>query len=507
MLRVPAPLVPAAVLVLSAVGAAWAQEPATATPPRPAREATYTITSRLQLVPPFRLADMQDDFQEARLVAREGDTATFEITYYPLHEPEVGENSQWRTDYAGMTEYLKPAPAANWDGAMQRDLLKELRAAGIEPDRLTDRELVRQVSRWAMRRARATKAFAIWCVDFPGGRASVVPELRDAFERQKPDRTWTDQQMFDEEVLGRGMFYNKVHGSCTSAAVYLATIFRALGIPARLVVCIPPFDPNDDQQARLFYDRIHHHEVRETVRAALDGMTGFDNHIFNEVYVGHRWVRLNYSTLGQPILDSRYFGLLTHLFTCSDLSEVPLPATWGARYFKYPADQSQLSSVNPYRLISVADHFGANATIANPEVPPAELRTATIIGLYRQGDKAVPAWVGDSPWQQGRVDFLIAYREWIRGGYLQMRAFEKRVSHDFVLTAPACPEIAVQLSGLKLSTGDGSFQAFGARIAPADRAKIQRSVDYTLRPRNKSDVYRWATSPDLPALRWAASDR
>ena len=53
------------------------------------------------------------------------------------------------------------------------------------------------------------------------------------------------------------------------------------------------------------------------------------------------------------------------------------------RYFKYPADQPKLSSINPYRLISVHDHFGANAHVDNPPVPLAELRTVTIIGLYR----------------------------------------------------------------------------------------------------------------------------
>src|ERR1044071_6498518 len=116
------------------------------------------------------------------------------------------------------------------------------------------------------------------------------------------------------------MFYQKVHGSCTSSSVYLTTIFRALGIATRIVFCIPPFDANDPKQAEMFYGAIHHHGVRETVRNAIDGMSGFANHLFNEVYVGGRWVRLNYSTLGQPILDARYFGLLTHIMTCSDLS-------------------------------------------------------------------------------------------------------------------------------------------------------------------------------------------
>src|SRR6059036_1500404 len=35
----------------------------------------------------------------------------------------------------------------------------------------------------------------------------------------------------------------------------------------------------------------------------------------NEVFVGSRWVRLNYDVLGQDIVDDHFFGLLTHILT------------------------------------------------------------------------------------------------------------------------------------------------------------------------------------------------
>ena len=316
----------------------------------------------MQILKPVNPADMNDDFQDVRVLAEDKDSCKVEITYYPLHRPAIGENPNWRKENAGMIEYLRPTPTENWDEMMRRDLVAELRQAGIDPDRLTDKQLVEQVSRWAMRRANSTSAFGIWAVHFPNGRPTVYPPLREDFDGQKPDKTWTDERMFDQEVLGRSMFYHKVHGSCTSTSVYLTTIFRALGIPTRIMFFVPPFDANDKAQARMFYNNVHHNRVRETVRAALDGLSGvFANHVFNEVYVGHRWVRLNYSTLGQPVLDGRYFGLLTHIYTCADLSQVPLAQTWGMRYFKYPAGQPILSSKNPYQLISVEDHFGAAA--------------------------------------------------------------------------------------------------------------------------------------------------
>ncbi len=466
----------------------------------PRKENTYTITSVIQILEPVNPADMNDDFQGARVLSRDKNSCTVEVTYFPLFQPAIGENPDWRKEDAGMTRYLKPTPTENWDEPMQRELIKELRQAGIDPERLTDKQLVEQASRWAMKRAHSTDAFAIWCIYYPDGKPAVYPPLRKAFDREKRDPNWTDQQMFDQEALGQSMFYNKVHGSCTSSAAYLATIFRALGIPTRIIFCIPPFDPNDDAQAQMFYDNIHHNRARETVRAALDGTSGFENHLFNEIYVGHHWVRLNYDTLGQPVLDAHYFGLLTHIYTCSDLSQVPLAQTWGMRYFRYPADQPKLSSVNPYRLIAVHDHFGANAHLDNPPVRLAELRTATIIGLYPKGSPAVPKWVTEDTWQKSKTDFLIACREWIPGDYHQMRAFQKRAGHDFLLTVPQHPDVRVHLNGLDLSTGDGSFQAYGAQVVPEDRAKLVPGVAYSIQPINISDTYHWAIVPDLTPL-------
>ena len=467
----------------------------------PRQEDTYTITSVLQILPPVNPADMKDDFQDVRVLARDKDSCTVEVTYYPLYRPAIGENPHWRQDDAGMIEYLRPTPTENWDETMRRDLIAELRRDGIDPDGLTDKQLVEQVSRCAMRRAHSTDAFAIWAVWYPDGKPGVYPPLREAFDRQKPDKTWTDQQMFDQEVLGRSMYYGKVHGSCTSASVYLATMLRALGIPTRIIFCIPPFDPNDDDQARMFYGNIHHHQTRETVRAALDGTHGFENHLFNEVYVGHRWVRLNYSTLGQPILDARYFGLLTHIYTTANLSQAPLARTWGMRYFQYPADQPRLSSMNPYRLISVQDHFGTHSHVENPEIPVAELRAVTIIKLYRPDSPELPKWVAENLAQHNaKIGFLIGCKEWVPGSYMQMRAFQKRVGHEFLLTAPQHPEIRAHLSGLSLSRGDGSFQAYGVQVLPDDKPKLVPGVAYSIRPINISDTYRWIVAPEVTPL-------
>jgi hypothetical protein len=171
------------------------------------------------------------------------------------------------------------------------------------------------------------------------------------------------------------------------------------------------------------------------------------------------------------------------------------------RYFKYPADQPKLSSVNPYRLISVHDHFGANASLDNPPVSVAELRTVTIIGLYPKGSPAIPAWVKEETWQKIGTDFLIAGQEWgPAGSYHQMSAFEKRAGQEFLLAASGHPTVKAHLNGLTLSSGDGSFQAYAAQFATEDKATLVPGVAYNIQPINTSETYRWVVVPDITLL-------
>src|SRR5215469_9214952 len=118
-----------AALVVASCAAFAGQEPPAEHHPR--QEDTYTITSVLQILNPVEPADMNDEFQDVRVLARDKDSATVEITYFPLYQPDVGEDANWRRDDVGMTEYLRPTPSEDWDETMRKDLITELRQANI----------------------------------------------------------------------------------------------------------------------------------------------------------------------------------------------------------------------------------------------------------------------------------------------------------------------------------------------------------------------------------------
>jgi hypothetical protein len=133
-----------------------------------------------------------------------------------------------------------------------------------------------------------------------------------------------------------------------------------------MIIVSPAVDASNKEQLRLVKEQITHNKVREIMLAGLkQSGSEFTSHTLNEVYVGNHWHRLNYSKLGQPILDEHQFGLQTHLYTFSDLSEPNLAPTWGWRYAK-GVRSDVLKYSNPYSAIALSDLFGSHSNIPNP---------------------------------------------------------------------------------------------------------------------------------------------
>ena len=323
------------------------------------------------------------------VLEQRADYIKLEVIHYPLATTaeSIEANPNWQQDYSNMTQYLKPGITTNWDEKMRLQLLEELKADGIIIDKLTDKQVVEQVSSWLMKKSRSLdKVFTTFYIHYPNGQPKIYTGLEDAFEhefnRDKEDYAWTLDQHLEHELLGKGMFYNKTHGSCTSVAVYLTTVLRAVGIPTRMIIVVPVVDPSNKEQLHLVRERITHNQVRKTMLTGLKkNRQGFTAHTFNEVYIGNRWHRLNYKKLGQPILDEHQFGLQTHLYTFSDLSEPNLAPTWGWRYAK-GVRSDVFKHSNPYSAITLSDLFGSHSNIPNPPFTSKQLSSSPLPNIF-----------------------------------------------------------------------------------------------------------------------------
>jgi hypothetical protein len=409
----------------------------------------------------------------------------------------ITANAKWREDAAGLQEYVRPGVATNWDDSMRTELVAALTKDGIDPERLSDKDLVEQVVRWTLSHSQHLSMFCTHYVDFSGEVPRVLPGLQAKFDSDKGDATWTNQEQFEHELFGRSMFANRTHGSCTSTAVYLTTVLRALGIPTRMVLALPVVDPTDPAQVSLVKDHLQHHRVRRTILLGLSSAQGYANHTFNEVFVGGRWVRLNYSKLGQNILDAHTFGLLTHVHSFNDLSEARLAETWGKRYALGERD-GMFQRGNPYRADKISDHFGKFARIENPE--SQEHQVLTLSRLYWPTAVDAPAAVKNAKttaMKDPKAGYVVAHiDEWFPDEpFGQYRVFVENAAKDFLLQAMGEADVRGRFMGTITNPPD--VHELIVFIAPDDFAKMKPGVQYTIVPQNGTAKYIWKTRGDI----------
>jgi hypothetical protein len=429
-----------------------------------------------------------------------------EIVVYPFNAnaAAIKGNPNWKKDWAGMKEYLAPGITTNWDEAMRAALLRELAEDGIDPDRLTDREVVEQVSRWLFKRSRHRSMFCTFYVGFRDGKPEVLPGLEQAFERDKGDPKWTVLQQLEHELFGKEMFARKTYGTCTSTAVYQATVLRALGIPTRMILCIPPADGSDPAQVEMIDKGLTNYCVRrDAFLGVLAGGTNFTSHTFCEVFVGGRWRRLNYTTLGQNVLERNYLGLMIKVHSFKDLSEANLAPTWGNRFARGLRDDV-FKHTNPYRLLEVSDHFGTYANVPNPPAEP-ELKQVTIAKAYWPESKDAPAEIRELRWgkEPGSGRFFVHCEEWLpdAGDHLQYKLFMRRADRNFVLRAKGRPDVPCQVSMNFYTNRSRNLCEVEVVIPPAEYARMASGLAYSLHPVNGRQGYEWKVREEVRLTR------
>jgi hypothetical protein len=402
----------------------------------------------------------------------------------------IEPNARWSKQPPEMEEFLAPGTCCNWDKPMQSQLLDGLKRDAIDVGAMNDVDAVRAVSKWLMDRAAFEDSFTTFAVVFEKG-VPVVDARQESSVDETLKRTGrTLQEQLDRELFGKGMFENKVRGSCTSSAIYLSTGLKAIGIPTRTIICVPVVDANDDREVGWIDSRITHVGVRATLAGAAQEQRGsWTSHTFNEVFVGGRWRRLNYTNLGQNVLDAEYLGLMVHVNTYTDHSQGRLIG-WGNRA-AHPLHDALFGGPNPYSCISLSDEFGAHGKVANE--PLSGLREATIGRIYWYDDPRRDPKLTTGLGKPDGAGFFFAH---IEGGgkstpgraWMEFwRAADKR----FVLRARGREDIPAQGIQKYWIDGDRGINDFILRIEPADFARMEPLVEYELVWNGQDQALRW----------------
>ena len=415
------------------------------------REYNYTVRSVVHVMKPVTPEYLNDDYQDCRVLDEAGEYYELEVIHYPFNtvSSAIKGNPKWQEEASRMQEWLQPGPTSDWTVTMRKELLAALRKDGIEVDKLDDKQVVERVSKWLLDRAEYHDGFSTFITAFdPIGRPYVPEELQAAVEKGRKDTGLTLEEQWKREISSRGMLETRSRGSCTSSAIYLAGCLRAVGIPTRIVLCVPLVDGSDEHEVEMVAKSLTHNEVRPIVEGALT--RHWTSHTFNEVWVGGRWHRLNYAKLGQNILDPSFLGLMTHVATFRDWADAKMPDTVGRRQ-TLGLKNSVFGSANAYSTISLRDTFGRHSRLENPPKPSTP-GTLKITRLFWTDSPELPETIREGCREKGRFG-LIARVD------VENSAMFKQFLTDADARACLSPKPRIPRLGYALITAAGGFRS------------------------------------------------
>ena len=449
------------------------------------REFTYSVRAVMHVMAPFDVASMNDDYQDVRVLEQRADLLEFEVVIYPFNTSAeaIPPNTNWRKTAAEMKEFVRPGVCSNWDKDLQARLTAELKEQGVELGSLDDVQVAQGVSDWLMKRSEFEDSFTTFAVEFEKGHARVAAGHEESVESTMARFGRTLEQQFDRELFGKGMFTNKIHGSCTSSAIYLSTGLKAAGLPTRTIVCTPIVDASDAREVAWIDACISHVGVRAKLKHAAEALgDSWASHTFNEVFVGGRWRRLNYTRLGQNVLDDG-MGLFVHVHTFNDHSEAGLLG-WGNRKV-HPQHDALFGGPNPYSCLSLSDRFGVHAKVANELLVNVRELTIQRLAWYDAPDR--PRELTTTLGELGSAGYVFAY--------LDMNGIDGHDALEFYLAADKHFALRARGRDDLPAKGIGKFWGdpgvFILRIAPGDFARMESGVEYELVWIGSHETLRW----------------
>ncbi len=303
-------------------------------------EYTYTIKAEIRLIEPYDLDFIESHIeQDMRLIEKTEDYADIELIIYPFHkmsETVIG-NSHYKLDNASLMSEITPGLTNDWDEKYQEDLLRLLKGNGIDPEKMTDQELVFSIIYFfEMEDYNGLEGYVSefsditdtsyhmydWYTSYVNGKAVISPliienrpevlkEINDTLTKTVADFTlfskekWTNQDLINLASSTKEMFYRRAHGSCSGTSEFYASVFQSLGIPTKVMPIATTIDTgkmhdeNGGEHQSLYQLRVSQGKnfSNGTVQSTwLRGLGDFGSgHVMNYIYLGNRWVNVDIS--------------------------------------------------------------------------------------------------------------------------------------------------------------------------------------------------------------------
>ena len=310
------------------------------------REYTYTIRAICEINNPVNLEDMNDLFQDARVIAKQTSTShtRYEVVLYPDSEPHIlpTQFPYHRQFPSIMERYMRRGFATNFSPKMQKTVLNLI--SGCRSDLEVIERI--QLEMAQMRLVYEGAAFLYCRVD--DGKIVMTRDPLEDLDSLRQNIFRTPQQLLDAIFYGDSMFKARQHGVCDSRSTLRATMLKAAGIPTRITVAIPLVYCYEGENEELT-----RHLKKEAFRAGYVApkpetreKTWIVNHSYNEVYVNNKWIRLDRDLNEGPMFNNKYIYL--KIISFADWSDVDFTRSWSReKWFTH----------RPYKTVELSDAF------------------------------------------------------------------------------------------------------------------------------------------------------
>jgi hypothetical protein len=294
------------------------------------REYTRTFTAVIDLRRPYSLEDMNDFYQDARLISVISDeVCRFEIVLYPNAEELINPSAYNPKN----NSFTKPTFAKNFSLSMQADIRSKV--SGVETD-LQALQIIQEIFNTA-KYTELNKDLG-YSTDLPlqfqycmNDQGKIEPYWLGYPAKYSMD------ELLDHLFFADGMYHNSSRGACPSSATLRGALLRAAGLEEQTIFTIPLFYSLESDgtvyDVEDFYGRNYSMQRDDSYTVA--------DHFFNIVKIGSRWIRVDTNII-DPGLHGPYVKLL-----CTD---DPAYENW--KYWNYQTYSKQ----RPYKYVSVTEN-------------------------------------------------------------------------------------------------------------------------------------------------------
>ena len=265
------------------------------------REYTRTYNAVVDLRLPYSLEDMNDFYQDAKLLGKISDEVSrFEIVLYPDAEELLNPSEYIPKENI----YTQTTFAKNYNALMQHELRTKV------TDSKTDLQALQKLQDIfnEFEHVNLHKGYG-YSTDLPlQFQYYMNPQGIIEATWQGYPTIFSMDELLNHFFFAEGMYYNRTRGACSSSATMRGALFRAAGLEEQTIFTIPLFYSLKSDQTVF---KVNNIQVKNYSNQS-DNSYNVADHFFNIVRIGNRWIRVDTGIIDTGLLGPYIKLLNTH---------------------------------------------------------------------------------------------------------------------------------------------------------------------------------------------------